>query len=105
MPSSSSVSAACFMVAQSDWLPMMMATDFPAMKPLERRKKEAADYRGGLWGGKNDGPTAPNYHSWLAIGTGPNFANDESERSFAFAALHALWRSSGMGMGDFRHAP
>src|SRR5687767_27112 len=52
MPSSVSVSAACFMVAQSDWLPMMMATGFPAMTPRARKKTKAGDYRGGPRGGK-----------------------------------------------------
>src|SRR6266446_1822881 len=38
MPSASSVSAACFMVGQSDWLPMMIATGFPAIYPSTRPK-------------------------------------------------------------------
>src|SRR4051794_26456909 len=43
------------MVAQSDWLPMMIATGFPAIRPPNRphvRKKEAADYRVAPGGGK-----------------------------------------------------
>jgi hypothetical protein len=50
------VSAACFMVCQSDWLPMMIATGFPAIGPLG--PKEARDYRGGPWGDKAAGKNA-----------------------------------------------
>jgi hypothetical protein len=42
MPSASSVSAVCFMVGQSDWLPMMIATGFPAIDPSKRPKKKRA---------------------------------------------------------------
>jgi hypothetical protein len=42
----------CFMVGQSDWLPMMIATGFPAIDPSKRPQKEAGDYRDGRWGGK-----------------------------------------------------
>jgi hypothetical protein len=35
---------------------MMIATGFPAIGPSKRRKKEAADYRDGVRGGKNAGP-------------------------------------------------
>src|SRR5258707_8003672 len=52
MPSASSVSAACFMVGQSDWLPMMIATGFPVIDPLESAARKAGDYRDGPWGGK-----------------------------------------------------
>src|SRR6266511_4118150 len=52
MPSASRVSAACFMVGQSDWLPMMIATAFPAIDPSKRPERKAGDYREGRWGGK-----------------------------------------------------
>src|SRR5215471_19990687 len=52
MPSASSVSAACFMVGQSDWLPMMIATGFPVIVPLASRRRKAGDYRDGPRGGK-----------------------------------------------------
>jgi hypothetical protein len=32
----------CFMVGQSDWLPMMIATGFPAIDPSKRPKKKRA---------------------------------------------------------------
>jgi len=32
----------CFMVGQSDWLPMMIATGFPAIDPSKRPKKKPA---------------------------------------------------------------
>ena len=41
MPSSSSVLAACFMVCQSDWLPMMIATGFPAIDTSTPKTKPA----------------------------------------------------------------
>ena len=42
----SSVSAACFMVCQSDWLPMMIATDFASGGATTILcAKEAPDYR------------------------------------------------------------
>src|SRR5688572_24208572 len=41
MPSASRVSAACFMVAQSDWLPMMMAMGLAAISPPDAAKKKA----------------------------------------------------------------
>ena len=45
MPSASSVSAACFMVCQSDWLPMIMATDFASGRANKIPcAKEASDY-------------------------------------------------------------
>ena len=37
-PSASSVSAACFIVAQSDWLPMMIATGFAGISPPNIRR-------------------------------------------------------------------
>src|SRR5205807_5622815 len=52
MPSASRVSAACFMVGQSDWLPMMIATAFPTIDPSKRPERKAGDYREGRWGGK-----------------------------------------------------
>src|SRR5262245_2534028 len=52
MPSASRVSAACFIVGQSDWLPMMIATGFPAIDPSTRPERKAGDYREGRSGGK-----------------------------------------------------
>src|SRR2546430_17012772 len=52
MPSASRVSAACFMVGQSDWLPMMIATAFPTIDLSKRPEGKAGDYREGRWGGK-----------------------------------------------------
>src|SRR5256884_3152615 len=52
MPSASRVSAACFMVGQSDWLPMMIETAFPTIDPSKRPERKAGDYREGRWGGK-----------------------------------------------------
>jgi hypothetical protein len=40
------------MVGQSDWLPMMIATGFPVIVPLESRRRKAGDYRDGPRGGK-----------------------------------------------------
>src|SRR5690348_13103486 len=61
MPSASSVSAACFIVAQSDWLPMMIATGLDGIVLPEKLRatrglrKEAADYRNGPCAGKAKG--------------------------------------------------
>src|ERR1700689_383781 len=46
-PKASSVSAACFMVCQSDWLPMIIATDFAPSGATENPlcAKEAPAYR------------------------------------------------------------
>src|SRR5580692_2230628 len=50
-PKASSVSAACFMVCQSDWLPMIIATDFAPSgateNPPARRKRRIIDSRVG----------------------------------------------------------
>jgi hypothetical protein len=48
------------MVCQSDWLPMMIATGFPAISPssIGARRKEAGDYRGGSPGGKRRPPAS-----------------------------------------------
>src|SRR5580704_8949063 len=51
-PKASSVSAACFMVCQSDWLPMIIATYFAPSgateNPPARRKRRIIDSRVGL---------------------------------------------------------
>src|SRR6267154_3145074 len=68
MPSASRVSAACFIVAQSDWLPMITATGFADTgmilnaAPMFRPRK-GADYRNRPQGRKPNTPSAPSQPS------------------------------------------
>jgi hypothetical protein len=108
---------------------MMIATGFPAIGPSKQRKKEAADYRDGLRGGKNAAPilsmnaqeerkhakrsiSAPLcgiYARALTVEGGergrPNF------RQFMRANVHSVYLlllrllRRNAGMGDLRHAP
>src|SRR5579863_3694518 len=59
MPSESSVSAACLSVAQSDWLPMRMATGGVGSIMMDdvRRKRMAADYSAATLHRKKTGRT------------------------------------------------